>query len=421
MKSSADATIGITTFRDNVTKIDKQSQSIYEIADYDPRHALSQSSKFHKSDYLNLVSVLTTPFHDMFVCEEDTGRLKFQQNNNAMTELIQDATKPQVPTGFTKKKAASFIGNVAEEPLKCFRFLSHAAGGVDSLRNVDARSEVRTLYAKLRLNTIKQKRAFLELYGFWLGNSSLRFNLWSEKPAAVCFYQVFNERFEYVAHRLELLDTKYSIARSYASEEIFEFEWQIRESAWIDFFFMDYASESEPLSPTIFARFSHQSVQFPPWIFGLLRDEARAVIRGIRAADIRASCEEHAIYTHSTPFRDGLVRLCLHAGFAANYYQCYGSRVTRPCGRAINSLPLRIQERWAVHYWDHPRLTEPELCTKPDVKVVTYLGRVWCVTMPHGFLIVRRALRRHGIIFKTSIPTIQGNTHHSTSHQFSST
>lgn len=417
MTSSTAAATGEIPCMGIVTKTNKVWDGAHKVEDDSVRCAMSEANEFHNGDYSNIVSVLTTPCHDMFVCK-NTGMPKLDETNQATVKL-QGTTKPQVPAGFCKSKASSFIRNVAQESPQKFKFLGHAAGGVDALRNVDARTEIHILFANLRLSTKQKKYAFLELYGFWLGNGSLHFQLRSQRPTAVSFYQVYSEQFEYILHRLVLLDSQYSIARPYAAEETFDFEWQITEPAWADFFFMNYAGKSAQSSPMgpLHAKLPHQSVKLSPWVFGLLRDEARAVIRGIRAADAKASPEEHAIHTNSTAFRDDLVRLCLHAGFSAKFNECRVSGVTKPCVKNFNSFSILIQENWVVQYWDQPSLTEPVLCTKRDVKLVTYLGRVWCVTMPHGYLIVRRAVKREGVIFKVSIPTIQGPIYHFTSHQ----
>ena len=55
-------------------------------------------------------------------------------------------------------------------------------------------------------------------------------------------------------------------------------------------------------------------------------------------------------------------------------------------------------------------LAEPVLHQERDVKTVQYSGRVWCVTLPHGFIITRRAVSNYeGIVTKASVPIIMGN------------
>ena len=44
-----------------------------------------------------------------------------------------------------------------------------------------------------------------------------------------------------------------------------------------------------------------------------------------------------------------------------------------------------------------------------DVKKITYTGRTWCVSLPHGFIITRRAHREKDVVIKVSVPIIMGN------------
>ena len=63
---------------------------------------------------------------------------------------------------------------------------------------------------------------------------------------------------------------------------------------------------------------------------------------------------------------------------------------------------------WKVSYTDTARAAEPTLNVRRDIKKTTYDGRTWCVTMPHGFIITRRAVREEGVVVKASRPIITG-------------
>jgi len=60
-------------------------------------------------------------------------------------------------------------------------------------------------------------------------------------------------------------------------------------------------------------------------------------------------------------------------------------------------------------------LTRPaETCVDYTVlstcaREVTYTGRTWCVNVPHGFIVARRAQTQEGVVIKASVPTILGN------------
>ena len=63
---------------------------------------------------------------------------------------------------------------------------------------------------------------------------------------------------------------------------------------------------------------------------------------------------------------------------------------------------------WKVSYTETARAAEPTLNVRRDIKKTTYDGRTWCVTMPHGFIITRRAVREEGVVVKASRPIITG-------------
>ena len=44
-----------------------------------------------------------------------------------------------------------------------------------------------------------------------------------------------------------------------------------------------------------------------------------------------------------------------------------------------------------------------------SVKEVSYTGRTWCVNVPHGFIVARRAHVQDGVVIKASVPVIMGN------------
>ena len=63
-----------------------------------------------------------------------------------------------------------------------------------------------------------------------------------------------------------------------------------------------------------------------------------------------------------------------------------------------------------MRYADCSMYAEPVLHAQTDVKRVPYVGRTWCLTMPHGFLIARRASKdAKGTVIKASRPIITGN------------
>ena len=163
-------------------------------------------------------------------------------------------------------------------------------------------------------------------------------------------------------------------------------------------------------------------------VWHLGRERARALLEGLRRAT--ASIADTAtdgpatkkslvgggvIRTPSTRLRDDVVRLCLHAGYAV------GFSVTAPPVRlaaaaavaaAINVPPLTW---WAVRFTDDRASAEPALrlgAGAAEVSAVAYTGRTWCVTVPHGFIVTRRAHAgggRGAAVTKASSPVVAGN------------
>jgi len=55
------------------------------------------------------------------------------------------------------------------------------------------------------------------------------------------------------------------------------------------------------------------------------------------------------------------------------------------------------------------KLTKQVIYCDRDVKKITYTGRTWCVSVPHTFIITRRAYEIDGVVIKVSTPVIMGN------------
>jgi hypothetical protein len=157
------------------------------------------------------------------------------------------------------------------------------------------------------------------------------------------------------------------------------------------------------------------------WFFQLSKDDMRAVLRGLERADGAWAGNEglgsgHRIFTSSVRFRDEIVHLALLAGFSATFFKMYDAgaiRGTKPNGRPIKATVAN----WAVNYIESPPsrvstgFAEPIVRRSTDVKPVLYADRVWCLTMPSGFLITRRALANDkGQIVIASRPVIIGST-----------
>jgi DNA-directed RNA polymerase II subunit RPB2 len=148
--------------------------------------------------------------------------------------------------------------------------------------------------------------------------------------------------------------------------------------------------------PRIVELFVRAADRLAPWVWQLERDGARSVLTGLRAA-------ADGMATPSAEFRDELVRLALHAGYAAHFVQ----------QRAM----------WRVCVSDNDDDDGGEPVLRASVDAVGKVGgaelsqryagdMTWCATMPSGFIVTRRAHRDavSGAVVRASQPTIQGNS-----------
>jgi serine/threonine protein kinase len=148
--------------------------------------------------------------------------------------------------------------------------------------------------------------------------------------------------------------------------------------------------------PRIVELFVRAADRLAPWVWQLERDGARSVLTGLRAA-------ADGMATPSAEFRDELVRLALHAGYAAHFVQ----------QRAM----------WRVCVGDNDDDDGGEPVLRASVDAVGKVGgaelsqryagdMTWCATMPSGFIVTRRAHRDavSGAVVRASQPTIQGNS-----------
>jgi serine/threonine protein kinase/ankyrin repeat protein len=142
------------------------------------------------------------------------------------------------------------------------------------------------------------------------------------------------------------------------------------------------------------------------WVWTLDCEAVRGVIRGVQRADgVRAKSSASTtptILTSSARFRDELVRLCYQAGYAV-HFDCERHDAAR--------------DVWAVRWCDerasaaqrepllHPVLQK----ARGEVRERAYTGRVWCFTMPSGFIWTRRVHKdERGVVTKASRALLTG-------------
>ena len=465
--------------------------------------APARTKKASAKTLSNGVSVLVTPEHDMFV---QRARLAPHGKNRDSTPQVQLVYEGQIRSGGRMKgERVDFHKVPAIELLDTHKFtaftlLDHAANGYappgaptcspchtpDSLLDAPALP----FASKLALTTPEKERAFLKLYGFWLGDGFLMCKPTdtSQRPAwdKVCFSQKKAKDVEWLDKMLPKagLELHTSYRRYFRSDGTTVF--QVVNDAWADLFVQEYGvkypapstqqrarvvgNDEEPHddeewgegrttdagaasgkrtterpeqgdTQTVSKRRARNAAATAPaaagapvvvgddeepgddeehmlkiksakwfarWVWSLNKEQAMLVLAGLRRADGRQATKENVIWTSSVSFRDEIVRLALNAGCAATFSLEYLAGEERGVDR--NGKPFRARHAsWRVKYPSAPNPTN--IYVERDVVAkVPYEGRTWCVTVPHGLIVVRRVKtdKINGVT-QASKPIIAGN------------
>ena len=149
------------------------------------------------------------------------------------------------------------------------------------------------------------------------------------------------------------------------------------------------------------------------WVFHLEKDDVRTVLAGLCGTGETKAHDESTISTSSERLRDEIVRLCFHAGYNAHFTLESCQRNDHTYLKKTNAIEEHSVStmQWKVFYTDCESAINPVLRKDTDIRLITnYSGRTWCVALPHGFVVVRRAQRGAGdVVVQVSRPTIQGN------------
>jgi DNA-directed RNA polymerase II subunit RPB2 len=273
--------------------------------------------------------------------------------------------------GFRKFKAeALYAAAQSGRDGDALNFKAKFVGGLAGGRDLPAE-----LVRDLRLATPAHCVAFCNVYGYFLGDGSLSCN-----RDAVAFRVAKQRDVEWLQESFATLGLE--LGKGYTQTA--EGELNIVDAAWVRLFADEYAAAAAEKSAKWFAA----------WAWRLRIELTRAVIAGLRRADGSESADLNVIYTSSVRFRDEVVRLCLHAGYAAHFFNV-----------------RRDSDVWAVSYREGAAHANPALSGKRDIKQVAYSGRTWCVSVPHGLIITRRAHAdaASGVVLKASLPVVMGN------------
>ena len=300
------------------------------------------------------VSLRVTTDHDMYV--QFGNRVKGQQY-----AWSQRGGEGGEPAPYRKEPAEGLLSECACPPEQqdcehrraAVRFLAAAAAGV---AHDEDRSDLEAEWAQLGLRSRDQIEAFLELYGYWLGNGTVT------QPQWVAYFQ----------NKLSM-----SGRPSVTGEAVDTASVQGGEVAN-----------------------STSAKSFGSWVLQRCsRDELRLIVQGLRRAGGAGPADQRVIFTSCPKFRDELITVLLHAGYTATF-------------ELQHQRSEQKADAWRVSYdaLAEEGPSQPILQRQRDIQREEYDGRVWCVTVPTGLIVAQRACRdQTGVVTLASRPVITGN------------
>jgi len=317
------------------------------------------------------VSLVVTPEHDMY------------------------ARWGKMDAAYKKRRAGELLAAVEQDPDLCIQMLGRAAGGVA----VDIPVEQLSFASELGLSSSEQIDAFLQVYGFWMGEAgALSFDPLSSESPSVTFSPSVTEARDDVKWLVQLLNecglirgVDFLVVDSGSPSALQPGTIQVVSAAWVRYFRSECSQD-------------RSTKHFASWVWSLGQRHLRLLIAALRRAGDDAEADQPRICTASARFRDELQRLCLHAGYAS-YFQLAAKKGSG-------------HDAWAVHYSEHASVSEPVLHGSTEVKSTTRSGRTWCITLPpdttSGILVARRASPpgKDGVVRQASAPLLVGNCYY---------
>ena len=374
----------------------------------------------------NGVSLQVTPTHDLYV---KNGKCSPSRNITWWGD-------------YTKVKAETLLGGTERDAVQ---LLCYAEGGV---RQQDT---ISLPFANvLKLHTPEQITSFLEVYGYWLGDGSLAFKAYAGRDA-VHFSIVKEHDVSWLLEQFGILGLEEGSHFTRGSGAVGsgkEHKIYVTDPAWTDLFLKEYRHKyktgdvrvrrpttvagrnagartlveeetpsdvSSETSSTMASEDIKSAKWFMQWVWTLGKKPLRSILSGLRRADGSHASSENIIYTSSARFRDEIVRVCLNAGYSPRFKNEYLAGTVRGVSRHGTPI-VATRDSWRVSYAEGITYSQPCLRKSRDIKEITYTGRTWCVNVPHGFIVTRRASiagpsegGASNTVIKASVPVIMGN------------
>lgn len=350
----------------------------------------------------NGVSLFVTTDHDMYAKK---GKM---YGDGVVWDGIQKGSRGSVKRiayDYEKYKAQLLLPENENDTVK---FIGKARSGVTG--KINAIPFVKTL----KLTTSTKIVAFCELYGYWLGDGCLRFGGNSIEMSPV---KTVDD--EWLRKHFTTLELEQSVDYTYnvIGNNPIRYRWSIINKEWFNVFCSEYGKKyakyaNSNTAPEVTTTIESENIKsakwMAPWVWDLSCSLAQSIITGLRFADGCEKADRNLIWTSSARFRDEIMRLALHAGYSAHFGLQHSEGDY--CGTDIEGRPIIAKhDNWKISYTNTSRGSEPVLNASRDIKKTTYNGRTWCVTMPHGFIITRRAIRnQNNVVIQASRPIITG-------------
>jgi len=376
----------------NFTSLNEQ-ESWSENANY---YGTYKKEECKIEDKSNQLSIRVTKNHNMYV---QVGT-KSSENTEKWVERL---GKPAPPKIF---RAQDLLDD-SKQPF--VKFTGCAVNGIQIESDLS-----HEFFRQLNLTNNTQIEAFVELFGFWLGDGSLSYdNTNLQNCFRVCFSQRKKDDLTWIKQKclecglLENIDWYETQENAIKVVNIL-----IKNSCWVDFFHQKNLTRG--------------SKWIPAWVNKLLdKSKLRILVEGLRRAayGLFKNVENKIIWTSSERFRDELIIVLLHAGYSAFF------NVENEPGK-IKGYSLQdkiykpkefnvIEATTAVYKVCYCEPTSnvgktfshPILNTK-EVKTEQYDGRIWCVNVDHpDHLIFAQRFEKDdkGQVTKSSRPVIIGN------------
>ena len=319
------------------------------------------------------ISFVVTPTHDLY------GHIRKDNKKSA-------AASGKV---FAKMKAREILSDTKNSN-KVTDLLSAASNGV---RTTASRHMVRMVQTDRGIETSEKWAAFLGLYGFSFGMETERWLNWNPESVA------------WLEERLSILGNE---SIDLGTDRTTPTDCSRYVGILRDLFKIDMDTRRPSL---------------PEWCWTLNKDEVQAVVAGLAQASNNSNelhttttttANTNKIQTWSAEFRDELTRFLLHGGFAARFVASNDEDKDETLSSTAIERPQHRSPKtqWSIFFSSGTNAdTVPTIQSSTDVREVSYTGRTWCVSVPHGFIITRRAFQtRPGkVVTKASAPIIMGN------------